>query len=101
MIGYDGDPNSTAPARSVLAVAEVATGELTIAGEFALADGLLHSFPRWSPDGQAIVLNVDHFTGASYDGATVAVIRRTGDTWSDPEEITEVGQYGRVDWHPS
>ena len=66
-----------------------------------LADGRLHSFPRWSPDGQAIVLNVDHFTGASYDGAAVAVIRSRGDTWPDPEEITEVGQYGRVDWHPT
>lgn len=52
MIGYDGDPNSKAPARSVLAVAEVATGEL------ALADGLLHSFPRWSPDGQAMASGV-------------------------------------------
>lgn len=95
MIGYDGDPNSKAPARSVLAVAEVATGEL------ALADGLLHSFPRWSPDGQAMVLNVDHFTSEAYDGSSVAVVRRAGDSWSAPEEITEVGQYGRVDWHPS
>jgi Tol biopolymer transport system component len=101
MIGYDGDPNPSPPARSVLAVVEVATGELRIAGELALADGLLHSFPRWSPDGQAMVLNVDHFTGAAYDGSSVAVVRRTGDNWSAPEEITEVGQYGRVDWHPS
>jgi Tol biopolymer transport system component len=99
MVGYDGDPNQVAPARSVLAIVEVASGELTIASE--LADGRLHSFPRWSPDGQAIVLNVDHFTGDAYDGAAVAVIRQRGGTWSAPEEITEVGQYGRVDWHPS
>ncbi|WP_411277194.1 TolB family protein [Gaiella sp.] len=99
MVGYDSDPNLTAPSRSVLAAVEVATGELTRVGE--LTQGRLHSFPRWSPDGQAIVLNVDHFTGADYDGATVAVIRYRGDTWSAPEEITAVGQYGRVDWHPS
>ena len=99
MVGYDSDPNETAPGRSVLVVVEVATLEFTRVGE--LADGRLHSFPRWSPDGQAIVLNVDHFTGASYDGAAVAVIRSRGDTWPDPEEITEVGQYSRVDWHPT
>ena len=99
MVGYDGDPNQVGPARSVLAIVDVASGELTIAGE--LANGRLHSFPRWSPDGQAIVLNVDHFTGAAYDGSAVAVIRYRGDTWSAPEEITEVGQYARVDWHPS
>jgi Tol biopolymer transport system component len=99
MVGYEGDPNQTKPARSVLAIVEVATGELTRVGE--LAKGRLHSFPRWSPDGQAIVLNVDHFTGDAYDGATVAVIRYREDAWSAPEEITEVGQYSRVDWHPS
>jgi hypothetical protein len=99
MVGYDGDPNQVAPASSVLAVVEVSTGDVTVAGELARADGRLHSFPRWSPDGQAMVLNVDHFTGDSYEGSAVAVIRRDGDTWSTPEEITEVGQYGRVDWH--
>jgi Tol biopolymer transport system component len=101
MVGYDGDPNETAPASSVLAIVEVAGGAVTVAGELSRADGLLHSFPRWSGDGQAMVLNVDHFTGESYDGSTVAVIRRTGDSWSAPEEITELGQYGRVDWHPT
>jgi Tol biopolymer transport system component len=101
MVGYDGDPNLTSPARSVLAVVEVATGELTRVGELELAEGRLHSFPRWSPDGQSIVLNVDHFTGDAYDGSAVAVIRNRGDAWSAPEEITEVGQYGRVDWHPT
>jgi Tol biopolymer transport system component len=101
MVGYDGDPNESAPARSVLAIVEVAAGEVTVAGELSRADGRLHSFPRWSGDGQAMVLNVDHFTGDSYDGSTVAVIRRNGDSWSAPEEITEVGQYGRVDWHPT
>lgn len=101
MVGYEGDPNQTAPARSVLAIATVATGELTVAGELALADGRLHSFPRWSPDGQALVHNVDHFTGDAFDGSTLAVTRRTGETWSDPAAITEVGQYGKLDWHPT
>ncbi len=98
LVGYGGSPEGT-PARSVLAVVDVATGALTVAGELALVDGL-HSFPRWSPAGDALVLNVDHFTGENYDGGTVAVVRRSGGTWSAPQPITEHGQYGRVDWHP-
>ena len=99
MVGYGGNPEGT-PARSVLAIVDVATGELTVAGELALAEGL-HSFPRWSPAGDALVLNVDHFTGDNYDGGTVAVVRESGDSWSAPQPITEHGQYGRVDWHPT
>jgi Tol biopolymer transport system component len=101
MVGYEGDPNQVAPARSVLAIVEVATGDVTVAGALSRAEGRLHSFPRWSPDGQAMVLNVDHFDGDSYEGGTVAVIRRNGEAWSAPDEITEVGQYSRVDWHPA
>ena len=101
MIGYDGDPNAGAPNRSVLAIADVSTGTITVAGELALDDGFLHSFPRWSPDGQAFVLNVDHFDGLSHVGSTVAVVRAEGDSWSAPVDITEVGNYGRVDWHPT
>ncbi|MGY1619311.1 hypothetical protein ACI797_21435 [Geodermatophilus sp. SYSU D00691] len=101
MVGYEGDPNQSAPASSVLAIVDVAAGEVTVAGKLLRAEGRLHSFPRWSGDSQAMVLNVDHFTGDAYEGSTVAVIRRDGDGWSAPEEITEVGQFGRVDWHPT
>jgi hypothetical protein len=99
MVGYGGNPEGT-PARSVLAVVDVAAGELTVAGELALVDGL-YSFPRWSPTGDALVLNVDHFTGGNYDGGTVAIVRRSGGGWSAAQPITEHGQYGRVDWHPT
>jgi hypothetical protein len=101
MVGYDGDPNQVAPKSSTLAIVEVATGEVTVAGKLALAEGRLHTGPRWSGDDQAMVLLVDHFTGDVYDGAAVAVIRRDNDAWSAPEEITDVGQYSRVDWHPT
>ena len=43
MVGYGGNPEGT-PARSVLAIVDVASRELTVAGELTLADGL-HSFP--------------------------------------------------------
>jgi hypothetical protein len=38
MVGYGGNPEGT-PARSVLAIVDVATGQLTVAGELALAEG--------------------------------------------------------------
>ncbi len=72
-----------------------------MAGELALADGQLHSFPRWSPNGDALALNVDHFTGESFDGARVSIVRASGDGWSAPEPITELGQFGKLDWHPT
>jgi Tol biopolymer transport system component len=101
MVGYDGDPNQTLPARSVLAIADVLTGELTVIDELSSADGQLHSFPRWSPDGQAMVLNIDRFDGHELTGATVDVLRRKGSGWSTPESITELGPFSRVDWHPT
>ena len=102
MVGYEGNPNEVAPAFSVIAVVDVATGDVTVASELSRADGQLHSFPRWSPDGDALVLNVDHFTGENFDGSTVAVMRTSGDgEWSAPAAITEVDQLGRVDWHPT
>ena len=45
-------------------------------------------------------MTIDHFTGANHDGATVAV-SRSGGGWTAPAAITEVGAFGRVDWHPS
>lgn len=101
MVGYDGDPNQELPVRSILAIADVVTGELTVVDELASADGRLHSFPRWSPDGQAMVLNVDRFDGDEWAGATVDIVRRRGSGWSAPQSITEPGKFARVDWHPT
>ena len=89
------------PSRSVLAIVEVDTGEITLASELAQADGFLHSFPRWSPDGTALVLNVDHVTGEEFTGSTVAIVRRTDSGWSEPESIKDLGEFARPDWHPT
>lgn len=101
MVGYDGDPQNSLPARSLLVIVDVASGQPTVAGELVSAEGALHSFPRWSPDGDALVLNVDRFEGAELVGSTVDIVRRDGDTWSAPESITETGPFARVDWHPT
>lgn len=100
-VGYEGDPQQDLPARSVLAVVEVASGELEIVGELASSDGFLHSFARWSPDGSAFVVNRDVFADGEYLGAALAVIRRTGTGWSPPDAITEVVAGPRADWHPT
>lgn len=101
MVGYEGNPGSGLPARSVLAIVEVGSGEVMIIGELVQSDGFLHSFPRWSPDGSAFVINVDHFTGEEFTGSTVAIIRQTDTGWSEPDPITEVGAWSRPDWHPT
>ena len=100
-IGYEGDPQTSLPARSVLAIIDVASGELTIAGELASADGMLHSFPRWSPGGDALVIVVDRLTGDEYLGGNLAIVRQAGAGWSEPEPITEIVDSPRADWHPT
>lgn len=101
MVGYEGNPNSELPTGTVLAIVEVDSGEMTIAGQFVQVDGFLHSFPRWSPDGSAFVINVDHILGEEFIGSTVAIIRQTDTGWSEAEAITDVGQWARPDWHPT
>lgn len=99
-VGYEGNPNAELPARSVLAIVGVDSGEITIVGELASADGFLHSFPRWSPDGSAFVINVDHFASDEFLGGTISIIRQTDTGWSEPDAITDVEQWQRPDWHP-
>lgn len=101
MVGYDYGGGQDIPARSVLVTVAVATGEFTVVGELEFAGGQLHSFPRWSPDGDAMVLNVDMFSGDSFAGSTVAIVLRTESGWSEPEPITEAGELARPDWHPT
>ena len=101
-VGYEGDPQTELPERSVLAIVTVASGEVTVVGELESSAGLLHSFPRWSPAADAFVIALDHFEGDEYLGSRIAVIRRTDAGWSKPTPITKVVAGGpRVDWHPT
>ena len=100
-IAYEGDPQRSLPVRSVLAIVAVETGAIEIAGELASADGSLHSFPRWSPDGNALVVIEDRFEGQDYLGGRIAVARRTEDGWSTQDPITDVVAAPRGDWHPT
>jgi hypothetical protein len=85
----------------VLAIVTVASGEITVLGELESSAGLLHSFPRWSPAGDAFVVVLDHFKGDESVGGRIAVIRRTDAGWSKPKPITKVVGGPRADWHPT
>jgi Tol biopolymer transport system component len=100
-IAYEGDPQRSLPARSVLAIVAVDSGDIEIAGELASADMSLYSFPRWSPDGNALVVVEDRFSGQDYVGGRIAVVRRTDAGWSKPDPITDVVAAPRGDWHPT
>jgi Tol biopolymer transport system component len=102
MVGYQGNAAMVLPTRSVLAVVDLATRELSVVSEVASADGNLHANPRWSNDGTAIVFALDHFRGDRYLGAAIAIVRHADAEWSEPELITEVGEYAdHPDWHPT
>jgi dipeptidyl aminopeptidase/acylaminoacyl peptidase len=100
-VGYEGDPATQLPERSVLAIVTVASGEVTVVGELESSAGLLHSTPRWSPAGDAFVISLDHIKGDEWVGSRIAVIRRTGAGWSKPKPITKIVGGPRADWHPT
>ena len=100
-VGYEGDPQTGLPERSVLAIVTVASGQITVLGELESSAGFLHSFPRWSPAGDAFVISLDHFKGDEFVGGRIAVIRRTDAGWSKPKPITKVVGAPRADWHPT
>ena len=100
-IAYEGDPQRSLPVRSLLAIVDVQSGDVEVAGELASADEGLHSFPRWSPDGSAVVISHDRFSGDGYLGGNIAIIRRAEAGWSAPDTITDVVASPRGDWHPT
>jgi len=101
MVGYEENAQTGLPPRSILVTVAVDSAEVTVVSELASADGFLHAFPRWSPAGDAMVISLDQFEGEEYLGGSIAIIRRTGTGWSEPESITEVVGSPRVDWHPA
>ena len=100
-VGYQGDPRTELPQRSVLAIVTLASGEIRVVGELDSSAGLLHSFPRWSPAGDGLVISLDHFKGDEFVGGRIAVIRRNDAGWSKPKPITKVVGAPRADWHPT
>ena len=97
-VAYQGHPAEVFPARSLLVVVDVATGEVEVVGELAV--GQAHSFPRWSPDGNAFVVSLDSFTDDAYLGGAVSIIRRSEIGWAEPVQITDVSRGPSADWHP-
>ena len=104
MIGYDGNPNLELPTRAVLAIVNVATDNVSVPFDFAIDDPVpLLSFPRWAPDGNAIVLTVGRLDkNLNVTGEAIAVTTLAGGTWSTPVVITPFDDFAsRPDWHPT
>jgi hypothetical protein len=85
----------------VLAIVTVASGKITVLRELETSAGRLHSFPRWSPAGDAFVISLDHFKGDEFVGGRIAVIPRTDAGWSKPKSITKLVGGPNADWHPT
>lgn len=104
MVGYAGNPDVELPTRAVLAVVEVGTQKLTIAGDYSF-DGPYAglSFPRWSPDGRQLAVSLGRFGDQdAVTGGAIAIITGTGETWSKPKVITSYDDFAdRLDWHPT
>ena len=102
MIGYKGNASTGLPARSVIVIVEVATGDISVVADVAQTSGQLNSFPRWSPDGKALVGTFDRFDGEEFTGTAIAVFRKTDTGWSTPTVITPFDDFAsRPDWHRS
>jgi Tol biopolymer transport system component len=100
---YDREPTVEVSSRSTLTLLDVATGG---AEEIAVFEGAheVVAYPRWAPDGNALVISVGMFNDddSTWLGEAIAVIQRTEEGWSDPTVITAFEGFGSYpDWHPT
>jgi Tol biopolymer transport system component len=99
---YDREPTYDVSTRSALMVIDTSTGE---ASEISVLEGehRLYAHPRWSPDGDALVVSIGLYdeTDKSWIGEAIAVLHRTDAGWSEPDVITDFSAFGSYpDWSP-
>jgi Tol biopolymer transport system component len=99
---YDAEPTFDISTRSALILVDVATGD---AQEISALEGehMLFAYPRWSPDGNALVVSIGLYdeTDTQWIGEAIGVLRRIDTGWSEPELITEFQGFGSYpDWSP-
>ena len=100
---YDREPTYDVSTRSALILIDAATGD---AHEISVLEGThqLYAYPRWSPDGNALVASIGLYddTDTAWIGEAIAVLRRTANGWSDPTVITDFSAFGSYpDWSPA
>ncbi len=103
-VAYDHEPTVAVSRRSALILTDVATGASEIIAELPAASHQLFSYPRWSPTGDALVVSIGQFdpAGKVWLGEALAVLRRSGSSWSAPEVITPFKAFATYpDWHRS
>jgi hypothetical protein len=100
---YALEPTVEVNTRSALVLIDVETGEAEEISVLEATHQVL-AYPRWSPDGEALVVSIGLFNGddSAWLGEAIAVLRRTDAGWSEPEVITEFSGFGSYpDWHPT
>jgi Tol biopolymer transport system component len=102
VVGYSAE---NPPLRAQLAIIDVASGQVSFvgAGDRVGPHGLF-AYPRWSPDGNALVAAVIELDAADVAqvGESLAVVRRVDGTWSEPAIIPGTPDFASYpDWHPA
>ncbi len=99
---YNREPTYDVSTRSALILIDTSTGE---AQEISVLqdEHRLYAYPRWSPDGDALVVSIGLYddTDSQWIGEAIAVLHRTDAGWSEPEVITDFDAFGSYpDWSP-
>lgn len=99
---YDREPTYDVSTRSALVLIDASTAEASEISELE-GEHQLYAHPRWSPDGDALVVSIGLYdeTDSSWIGEAIAVLNRTDAGWSEPEVITDFSAFGSYpDWSP-
>lgn len=95
------DASTTAngpPASGSIRTVDLATGQIQLVTQTPPASGDVPDMPRWSPTGDALVIEVDHFDELGAPSTYIATVPIAG---GDPTPLTEpalMAQY--PDWSP-
>ena len=97
------EPTVSVSRRSALILIDTASGR---ADEISVLEGThtVYAYPRWSPDGDALVVSIGKFdeTDTTWLGEAIAILRRTDTGWSKPKVITDFAAFGSYpDWSPA
>ena len=100
---YNWEPTVSVSRRSALILIDTASGR---ADEISVLEGThtVYAYPRWSPDGDALVVSIGKFdeTDTTWLGEAIAILRRTDTGWSKPKVITDFAAFGSYpDWSPA
>ena len=90
---------------TALEILDLATGETRTALESQAQEPQNPEFywnPRWSPDGNSLVLSLGHIEGVEVSDTAIVVVDVSGRGLATPRIITDRSMFGAYpDWHPT